>query len=90
MTQKHHHEEILGPLDTVEAVPLAEDLQHQKEREIKAEKPSKIKSREFRSKCSRSLLLRSHKANPAIVYPNPIDDSHQTVKTARNKGAEEK
>jgi hypothetical protein len=38
MTQKHHQEEISGPLDTIEAAQLVEDLPKPKRARIQSQK----------------------------------------------------
>jgi hypothetical protein len=42
MTQKHHQEEISGPLDSIEAAKLFEDLPKPKRARIQTEKLEKI------------------------------------------------
>ena len=50
MPQKHHQEEISGPLDTIEAAPLAKDLPRPKRARIQSRKAPEIKLKVGRSK----------------------------------------
>ena len=61
MTQKHHQEEISGPVDTIEAAPLAKDLPQPKRARIQS-----FKVRENRAQSEISQVPSPRPANPPL------------------------
>ena len=66
MTQKHHQEEISGPLDTIEAAPLAKDLPRPKRARIQSRK-----AQENQAQSSLFEVLSFRPATPSVSVPKP-------------------
>ena len=68
MTQKHHQEEISGPIDAIEAAPLAKDCPRPKRARIQSRK---AQENQAQNQLSEVLSFRS--ATPAVPTPTPSE-----------------
>jgi Mg/Co/Ni transporter MgtE len=71
MTQKHHQEEISGPLDTIEAAQLVEDLPKPKRARILDQKAreNQAQSQQFKVLSPRPATVQS----TSVLKPAPSD-----------------
>ena len=70
MTQKHHQEEISGPLDSIEAAPLAKDLPRPKRARIQSRK-----AQENQAQNSLFKVLSFRPVTPSVSLPKPTSSS---------------
>ena len=70
MTQKHHQEEISGPIDAIEAAPLAKDCPRPKRTRIQSRK---VQENQAQSQLSEVLSFRP--VTPAVPTPNELVSS---------------
>ena len=85
MTQKHHQEEISGPLDTIEAAPLASDLPRPKRARIQSKKALENRAQ---NQLFEVLPLRSPNPSPStstskLRQPSNSQNSSQQVDQRR-------
>ena len=80
MTQKHHQEEISGPLDTIEAVPLAKDLPRSRRARIQSRK---VRENQAQNQLFKVLFLESSTTVTTSIHVqnSSILDSLQSSET---------
>ena len=79
MTQKHHQEEISGPIDAIEAAPLAKDCPRPKRARIQSRK---VQENQAQSQLSEVLSFRP--ATPAVPTPSELVSSKYLQSTGND------
>ena len=76
MTQKHHQEEISGPIDAIEAAPLVKDCPRPKRTRIQSRK---VQENQTQSQLSEVLSFRP--TTPAVPTPSELVSSEYSQST---------
>ncbi|KAF7508216.1 hypothetical protein GJ744_009513 [Endocarpon pusillum] len=79
MVQKHHQEEISGPLDTIEAAPLAKDLPYPKRARIESRKALENRAQTV------ELEVPSRSVTPQLVHPKSSGEGNHTPSPVQNQ-----
>ena len=89
MTQKHHQEEISGPLDTIEAAPLAKDLPRPKRARIQSRKARENQAQNqpfevLSSESTAAAAQSTHVQNSPILSSSHSNEKLRQLSSSQN------